>query len=71
MLWTKQSGSRLLKVGYTEIMFLSTWDHPSLPGIWMCRGQDMNVMVMDVEGTDGRERGEDQVRHLIDPRYRF
>ena len=30
-------------------------------GIWMCRGQDMNVMVMDVEGTDGRERGEDQV----------
>ena len=30
-------------------------------GIWMCRGQDMSVMVMDVEGTDGRERGEDQV----------
>ncbi|KAJ7739031.1 RHD3/Sey1 [Mycena maculata] len=29
-------------------------------GIWMCRGMDMNVMVMDVEGTDGRERGEDQ-----------
>ncbi|KAK7692530.1 Dynamin-like GTPase that mediates homotypic ER fusion [Cerrena zonata] len=29
-------------------------------GIWMCRGQDMNVMVMDVEGTDGRERGENQ-----------
>jgi hypothetical protein len=34
-----------------------------LLGIWMCKGQDMNVMVMDVEGTDGRERGEDQVRH--------
>jgi protein SEY1 len=31
------------------------------PGIWMCRGHDMNVLVMDVEGTDGRERGEDQV----------
>ncbi|KAH7873308.1 root hair defective 3 GTP-binding protein [Lentinula edodes] len=29
-------------------------------GIWMCRGKDMNIMVMDVEGTDGRERGEDQ-----------
>ncbi|CAO1617569.1 unnamed protein product [Parajaminaea phylloscopi] len=29
-------------------------------GIWMCRGADMNVLVMDVEGTDGRERGEDQ-----------
>lgn len=26
----------------------------------MCRGENMNVMVMDVEGTDGRERGEDQ-----------
>ena len=24
----------------------------------------MNVLVMDVEGTDGRERGEDQVRLL-------
>lgn len=29
----------------------------------MCKGKGMNVMVMDVEGTDGRERGEDQVRH--------
>lgn len=28
----------------------------------MCRGRGMNVLVMDVEGTDGRERGEDQVR---------
>ena len=27
----------------------------------MCKGKDMNVLVMDVEGTDGRERGEDQV----------
>ncbi|CEQ40273.1 SPOSA6832_01887 [Sporobolomyces salmonicolor] len=29
-------------------------------GIWMSKGQDMPVLVMDVEGTDGRERGEDQ-----------
>ncbi|KAK4046214.1 Dynamin-like GTPase that mediates homotypic ER fusion [Microbotryomycetes sp. JL201] len=29
-------------------------------GIWMSKGKDMNVLVMDVEGTDGRERGEDQ-----------
>lgn len=29
-------------------------------GIWMCKGMKMNVLVMDVEGTDGRERGEDQ-----------
>ena len=31
----------------------------------MCRGKDMGVMVMDVEGTDGRERGEDQVRRCF------
>lgn len=35
-----------------------------MSGIWMCRAKKMNVMVMDVEGTDGRERGEDQVRHV-------
>ncbi|CAG8479414.1 4823_t:CDS:10 [Paraglomus brasilianum] len=29
-------------------------------GIWMSRGKDMDVLIMDVEGTDGRERGEDQ-----------
>ena len=29
-------------------------------GIWMSRGINMPVLVMDVEGTDGRERGEDQ-----------
>ncbi|KAF8639522.1 hypothetical protein AX17_001427 [Amanita inopinata Kibby_2008] len=29
-------------------------------GIWMCRGKNTNILVMDVEGTDGRERGEDQ-----------
>jgi hypothetical protein len=32
-----------------------------LKGIWMCKGKDMDVLVMDVEGADGRERGEDQV----------
>ncbi|KAG0199379.1 Dynamin-like GTPase that mediates homotypic ER fusion [Mortierella sp. GBA30] len=29
-------------------------------GIWMSQGKDMKVLIMDVEGTDGRERGEDQ-----------
>ncbi|KAM6501966.1 RHD3/Sey1 [Amanita muscaria] len=29
-------------------------------GIWMCRAANSNILVMDVEGTDGRERGEDQ-----------
>ncbi|KAI0744113.1 root hair defective 3 GTP-binding protein [Daedaleopsis nitida] len=28
--------------------------------IWMCKGKGLNVLVLDVEGTDGRERGEDQ-----------
>jgi hypothetical protein len=37
----------------------------------MCRGEGMNVMVMDVEGTDGRERGEDQVRVSADSFSRF
>jgi hypothetical protein len=30
----------------------------------------MNVMVMDVEGTDGRERGEDQVRRAENPQLK-
>lgn len=34
-------------------------------GIWMSKGNDMNVLVMDVEGTDGRERGEDQVHPTL------
>ncbi|KAF9087631.1 Dynamin-like GTPase that mediates homotypic ER fusion [Mortierella sp. AD031] len=29
-------------------------------GIWISQGKDMRVLIMDVEGTDGRERGEDQ-----------
>ncbi|WWD17114.1 protein SEY1 [Kwoniella shandongensis] len=29
-------------------------------GIWMCPSKFGNTLVMDVEGTDGRERGEDQ-----------
>ncbi|KAJ1920421.1 Dynamin-like GTPase that mediates homotypic ER fusion [Tieghemiomyces parasiticus] len=29
-------------------------------GIWMSQSRDLGVLIMDVEGTDGRERGEDQ-----------
>ncbi|PVU97747.1 hypothetical protein BB561_000390 [Smittium simulii] len=29
-------------------------------GIWIDRARDTNILIMDVEGTDGRERGEDQ-----------
>ena len=30
-------------------------------GIWMSKANELGTLVMDVEGTDGRERGEDQV----------
>jgi hypothetical protein len=33
----------------------------------MSRGKDMNVIVMDVEGTDGREHDEYQVRRTENP----
>ncbi|KAK3807778.1 MAG: root hair defective 3 GTP-binding protein [Benniella sp.] len=29
-------------------------------GIWISQGKGMKVLIMDVEGTDGREHGEDQ-----------
>ena len=29
-------------------------------GIWCSKAKDANILVLDVEGTDGRERGEDQ-----------
>lgn len=29
-------------------------------GIWMSKSPSTGILVMDVEGTDGRERGEDQ-----------
>jgi len=32
-------------------------------GIWISQGKGMKVLIMDVEGTDGREHGEDQVRN--------
>lgn len=29
-------------------------------GIWLSKAADANILVLDVEGTDGRERGDDQ-----------
>ncbi|KAF7357776.1 Protein SEY1 [Mycena venus] len=46
--------------GTTFDVMNETQRQQTTKGIWMCRGKDMNIMVMDVEGTDGRERGEDQ-----------
>jgi len=33
-------------------------------GIWMSKDPNREILIMDVEGTDGRERGEDQVKKL-------
>lgn len=30
-------------------------------GIWLSESSSSDILVMDVEGTDGRERAEDQV----------
>lgn len=30
-------------------------------GIWISKDPNRNILVLDVEGTDGREHGEDQV----------
>ena len=63
MLWMRQDGSRQLKVRVRMHSRLRAdietfW----VIGIWMCKAKNANLLVMDVEGTDGRERGEDQVR---------
>lgn len=39
-------------------------------GIWISKEPHSNILVMDVEGTDGRERGEDQVCLLTDAGFR-
>ena len=56
--------------GTTFDVMHETQRRQTTKGIWMCRaaakgdslagGVKPNIMVMDVEGTDGRERGEDQ-----------
>jgi hypothetical protein len=36
-----------------------------LIGIWFAVEQRANIVVLDVEGTDGRERGEDKVAIVV------
>ena len=31
------------------------------PGIWLSRALNSDILIMDVEGTDSRERGDEQV----------
>jgi hypothetical protein len=44
-----------------EVMDMSKGRNQTTKGIWISLAKDSNILVMDVEGTDGRERGEDQV----------
>lgn len=65
MSWTRRCDSRPQRVGWfqhVELDALGLTVRFLYLGIWMCRAQGANIMIMDVEGTDGRERGEDQVR---------
>lgn len=55
---------RLVEVLWCSLAVQLTF-HFCCTGIWMSKGEDMPVLVMDVEGTDGRERGEDQVGSLL------
>lgn len=58
---TFQKGTLLNRLfGTTFDVMDETQRRQTTKGIWMSRGRGMPVLVMDVEGTDGRERGEDQ-----------
>jgi hypothetical protein len=54
MSWTRHNESRLLKVNYSFNILN--------PGIWLSRAVGSDVLIMDVEGTDSRERGDEQVQ---------
>jgi hypothetical protein len=32
-----------------------------MTGIWLSKANDSDILIMDVEGTDSRERGDEQV----------
>lgn len=36
-----------------------------LIGIWLSKAKNAPFLILDVEGTDGRERGENQVPRLV------
>ncbi|KAJ3273763.1 Dynamin-like GTPase that mediates homotypic ER fusion [Terramyces sp. JEL0728] len=43
-----------------DVMDAETGRSQTTKGIWMSKTPEANMLVLDVEGTDGRERGEDQ-----------
>lgn len=58
MSWMKLKGNRLPKV--------LTCCFPVLTlGIWLSHAQDSDILIMDVEGTDSRERGDEQVQTSV------
>ena len=57
MSWMRRSGNRPPKVFPSKYEELIT-------GIWLSKAVDSDVLIMDVEGTDSRERGDEQVRRL-------
>ena len=43
-----------------------TFDRKRLmTGIWLSKALDSDILIMDVEGTDSRERGDEQVTLLM------
>ena len=58
MSWTKRIGNRPPRV-YESVMVLTV-------GIWLSKALNSDILIMDVEGTDSRERGDEQVyAHLV------
>lgn len=43
-----------------DVMDMNSGRSQTTKGIWISKAKQSPLLVMDVEGTDGRERGEDQ-----------
>ena len=37
-----------------------------MTGIWLSKALDLDILIMDVEGTDSRERGDEQVTRPLE-----
>ena len=55
MSWMRRSGNKPPRVFNLKVLALIT-------GIWLSKARGSDVLIMDVEGTDSRERGDEQVR---------
>lgn len=53
----KQTTKGRVEIGLTRLTI----------GIWMSRALNSNILIMDVEGTDSRERGDEQVIQFSSP----